>query len=294
MMVRRRLRNNRRWARVRELVDAPDTDLARELADEFWMMLSAKPQMLAAAAVQGFGAIDRQICRFLRQPTSLSIETSESRLREHFATKLREVLRRGDYREPRRALWGIAGISERSADAVIVERVRTEQPTIAAEWKPQRSGQDPPIAGPQAIAEHLVSVFRIANAHCCFGDLHRLCWDALRPALAAVLSHERIAGEAAIAEVPTRDEFRDFALPELLQHHFDTLEPKTRAVVTLAYGHASATLRDIERTTHMSKTNAGKRLEQFRSDLGEYLKRHGYSALDERVIVLALRDILDS
>lgn len=293
MMINRRLRSSIKWPRVRELADAPDADLARELADEFWIVLSGKPQMLASASVQGFGAIDRQICRFLRQPTSTSIEISESRLREHLATKVREVLRRGKFIELRRSLWGVAGLPEKSADAQTIERVRANMPSIGAEWTPQRPGQDPPIARPDDIASHLSAVFQAANAYCWFLDLHRLCWDALRPPLAGVMSHERITREQPLLQVPVRDEFRDFDLLGILQRYFDSLDAETRFVVQLAYGEAS-TLREIERSSDISKSTAARKLDGFRSGLAEYLQHYGYSAFDESVLVRAFRDILDS
>lgn len=294
VMLRRHLRGGRRWPRAKEVGGRPDRDLAFELADEFWLMLKDNPRMLNAAAVRGYGAIDTQIIRLLRRPRSVILELAEPRLKEHFATKLREVLHNGSYLELRRNLWGTIGLPERSADADALERVRLRQPLLPADWEPQRSLQDPPIVRLDALADHLNSVFRLANSYCSLGDLHELCWKALRPALSAVLPHVRVPEGQSGDEKTVSDDFRDFELPALLQGYFDSLSPETQAFVKLAYGEEGASLRQIEAATGARRTTVARRLDEAQTGLGAYLRSKGYTAADGDALILIWRAIFES
>jgi hypothetical protein len=294
-IMRRHLRGGRAWPRVREVAITPHPEVAYELADEFWMMLKDNPRMLRAAAVQGYGAITRQVCRFLRMPRSLSIETSESRLREHFASKLRGVLRYGHYRELCRNLWGISGLAERSADARDLERARCERPQLVAHWKAQRPGQDPPIVRHVALRVHLDATLHLAGAYCWFVDIHSMCWNALTPALSAVLPHIRVHNATTGDEIAvTDDPLRDFTLPIILQNYFDGLDFESQSVVRIAYREPCSSLRDIEMQTGIAKTTVNRKLERFRTGLRARLRANEYGIEDEHALVHCLRDILDS
>lgn len=286
------LRGGRRWARVQESAVAADHDLTEELAHDFWLSLRDNPGLLDAAAVRGWGAVGWQVVRFLRTPTLKSVEVSESRLREHLASKIRLVLRRGDFREFRRNYWGVPGVPELTAGAEQVERARREQPPLPSNWSPQRSNQDPPIAGLDELESHLKAVVALAGAFVWIGDLCDMCWQALTPPLAASGPHLRSAFD--VDHVPIRDEHRDFELPVLLQRYFDALDAETLAFARLAYGECGASVREIEERTGTSKTSVSRKLKSFRDGFAAYLESNGYDARDTAALTAALRDILGS
>src|SRR5262245_49254819 len=101
-IFRHHLQRGTLWPRVRESAVAKDRDLADELAHDFWLRLRDDPRILRASAVRGYGAIGWEVIRFLRTPALDSIEVAETRLREHFAGKVRTALRLGEFRELRR------------------------------------------------------------------------------------------------------------------------------------------------------------------------------------------------
>ena len=286
------LRTGRPWARVGRPVGSSEADdLARDLAHDFWLWLKQDRRRLNVEAIRGWGAIRRELYRFLTKPSQVSIETAEAGLREHFAEKLRRVLRSGRYRDLRHGarggLWGpVELLAERSADPTELMHARSNQPPLNADWKPQNPKQDPPIARPKAMGEHLDSLFKLIGVHCWFSDLHELSWSALTPPWTVWL-------RAYVPDEPFSDGFRDFRLDRLLQAYFDKLDKEVQVLVKLKYRDPSASERKIEGITGVPKSTVGRKLELFRTDLREHLREEGYNLADKEM-ERALWDVFGS
>ena len=289
---------SRAWPRVGEMGAADNpADLADQLAHDFWIFLRENPRALDAASIQGAGAIHRQLVRFLLQRRSVSVDRAEANLRDHLATKLRDVLDHGDFVEPRHNLWGLPELPPRSAFAGELQSARSRQPHLPAQWRAQNSLQNPPVVAPADLAAHTRIFLTLAGACCWFHDLHESCWNALDPPFASMLTEAgpppiRSSAGGGNPDLGKEDRYRDFALDRLLFDLLESLDADTRSIVRLAFGH-DRTVREIEEATGIAKSTVARRLADFRENLAAVLAGSGYGEGDRDQLDAAIRDMLD-
>lgn len=291
-LIREQLKPGARPARTVPLGSFVDESAAQELAHDFWLMLQDNPKVLDVAAVQGYGAIRRQIARFLRECPSLSLESAEVRLRQHFETKLRGVLRAGEFIELRRGVWGLDSVNPTVVDSTALRLLKGRIFDIDAVWTPQREGQDPPIARPADIARFALAAMKAAEGFIRFYDLSQLAWDALRPHFAAAVPHTIDTPVESDAE--TRIGPQDYLLVKAVTELANSLDPQTLEAARLHYGEIQLSYRTIADRLLTSKSTVDRKLDDFRSALHALAVRHQLDATDIPIFAATLRDILSS
>jgi hypothetical protein len=186
----RRLRvllGKRRWIRTARRETTPVDQLARELASEFWIELQANPNKLRAGSVHGWGAVERELHRFLDQPVEHeSLESVRSRTYWHFRRKVRRVCQQNFTRAPghRSFYWSLpesataASATQAEIDAV----VENAGLFIPADYNPQKGGQTPPVADPDDIRAFVHAALRGVGKPIAETALVSTAWKRLRPA----------------------------------------------------------------------------------------------------------------